>query len=184
MTSSPASDAAASLLAELVGSGICDVVISPGSRSQAIALAAARLDRDGSLRMHVRIDERVVWTRQLERRGAHPESCGDRSVRAEHDDRRCRIARDVAQQSLGRRVQREQTLGDAVMTMRAGDSLHYSGATPHGWANRGTDGARMLWTGTLNVLHRRGGLRPLPLAGTPDPATDAPSPRPDWSKTP
>ncbi|MFD6815526.1 2-succinyl-5-enolpyruvyl-6-hydroxy-3-cyclohexene-1-carboxylic-acid synthase [Microbacterium sp. NPDC060132] len=60
MTSSPASDAAASLFAELVANGVRDVVLSPGSRSQALALAAARLSDDGVLRLHVRIDERVA----------------------------------------------------------------------------------------------------------------------------
>lgn len=60
MTASPAMDAAASLLAELVEHGIRDVVISPGSRSQALALAATHLAREGALRVHVRIDERVA----------------------------------------------------------------------------------------------------------------------------
>ena len=60
MSSSPAADAAASLLAELVTSGVTDVVISPGSRSQALALAAAHLSRQGVIRVHVRIDERVA----------------------------------------------------------------------------------------------------------------------------
>lgn len=60
MTTSPATDAAASLLAELLANGVRDVVLSPGSRSQALALAAARLADDGVLRLHVRIDERVA----------------------------------------------------------------------------------------------------------------------------
>lgn len=60
MTSSPAAGAAASLLAELVASGVRDVVISPGSRSQALALAATHLTRRGIVRVHVRIDERVA----------------------------------------------------------------------------------------------------------------------------
>ncbi|MGO2746570.1 2-succinyl-5-enolpyruvyl-6-hydroxy-3-cyclohexene-1-carboxylic-acid synthase [Microbacterium sp.] len=60
MTSSPAADAAASLLVELVENGIRDVVISPGSRSQALALAAVHLARQGVIRVHVRIDERVA----------------------------------------------------------------------------------------------------------------------------
>lgn len=57
---SPASEAAGTLLAELIGRGIRDLVLSPGSRSQALALAAATLHRDGLLRVHVRIDERVA----------------------------------------------------------------------------------------------------------------------------
>ena len=52
--------AAASLLAELIAHGVRDVVLSPGSRSQALALAAVRLAEDGPLRVHVRIDERVA----------------------------------------------------------------------------------------------------------------------------
>ncbi|WP_309128396.1 2-succinyl-5-enolpyruvyl-6-hydroxy-3-cyclohexene-1-carboxylic-acid synthase [Microbacterium sp.] len=60
MTASPASAAAGELLAELIGSGVRDVVLSPGSRSQALALAAASLARVGVLRVHVRIDERVA----------------------------------------------------------------------------------------------------------------------------
>lgn len=58
--SSPATDAAASLLADLVAQGVRDLVLSPGSRSQALALAAVRLAGTGVLRVHVRIDERVA----------------------------------------------------------------------------------------------------------------------------
>lgn len=60
MSSAPASDAAAELLVELVGHGVRDLVLSPGSRSQALALAATSLARTGVLRVHVRIDERVA----------------------------------------------------------------------------------------------------------------------------
>nr|WP_314841083.1 2-succinyl-5-enolpyruvyl-6-hydroxy-3-cyclohexene-1-carboxylic-acid synthase [uncultured Microbacterium sp.] len=60
MTRSPATDAAASLIAELVANGVRDIVISPGSRSQALALAAVHAANDGHLRVHVRIDERVA----------------------------------------------------------------------------------------------------------------------------
>lgn len=60
MTSSPASDAAASLVADLIAHGVRDVVLSPGSRSQALALAAVRFADEGMLRVHVRIDERVA----------------------------------------------------------------------------------------------------------------------------
>lgn len=60
MTPSPAMDAAASLLADLVAHGVRDIVLSPGSRSQALALAAARFADDGHVRLHVRIDERVA----------------------------------------------------------------------------------------------------------------------------
>src|ERR1700712_2929340 len=57
---SPAGAAAARLLARLAGLGLRHVVVSPGSRSQALALAAAALERQGALRLHVRIDERVA----------------------------------------------------------------------------------------------------------------------------
>ena len=56
----PAADAAVRLLTTLVEHGVRDIVLSPGSRSQALALAAAALARSGSLRVHVRIDERVA----------------------------------------------------------------------------------------------------------------------------
>ncbi len=56
---SPAGRAAAALLSALAGAGLTDVVVSPGSRSQALALAAAELERAGAVRLHVRIDERV-----------------------------------------------------------------------------------------------------------------------------
>jgi 2-succinyl-5-enolpyruvyl-6-hydroxy-3-cyclohexene-1-carboxylate synthase len=41
-----------------VRSGVRDVIVAPGSRSQALALAAAELERLGAIRLHVRIDER------------------------------------------------------------------------------------------------------------------------------
>jgi 2-succinyl-5-enolpyruvyl-6-hydroxy-3-cyclohexene-1-carboxylate synthase len=58
--SSPATDFAVALLAALVRAGVRDVVLSPGSRSQAIALAAAEFEDAGAIRLHVRIDERVA----------------------------------------------------------------------------------------------------------------------------
>lgn len=48
----------------------------------------------------------------------------------------------------------EQKLGGEVFQMKPGDSLHYDGSTPHAWANRTTKPARILWTGTLSVLHQ------------------------------
>ncbi len=59
-TESPATDFAVALLDEFVRAGVRDVVLSPGSRSQALALAAAELERLGRLRLRVRIDERVA----------------------------------------------------------------------------------------------------------------------------
>lgn len=57
---SPATDAAAALLCALVERGVRHVVLSPGSRSQALALMAAEFERRGLVRLHVRIDERVA----------------------------------------------------------------------------------------------------------------------------
>ncbi len=46
------------LLSAFVHQGVRDFVVAPGSRSQALALAAAELERVGAIRLHVRIDER------------------------------------------------------------------------------------------------------------------------------
>lgn len=56
----PATDAAAALLSGLVARGVRHLVVSPGSRSQALALVAAELEKAGLVRLHVRIDERVA----------------------------------------------------------------------------------------------------------------------------
>ncbi|MCT9003268.1 2-succinyl-5-enolpyruvyl-6-hydroxy-3-cyclohexene-1-carboxylic-acid synthase [Microbacterium memoriense] len=56
----PATDAAAALLGRLVDRGIEHIVLSPGSRSQALAIVAADLEARGKIRLHVRIDERVA----------------------------------------------------------------------------------------------------------------------------
>ena len=55
---SPARDAAIELLVGAVRGGVRDLVVCPGSRSQALALVAAELERVGAIRLHVRIDER------------------------------------------------------------------------------------------------------------------------------
>ncbi|KQV06354.1 2-succinyl-5-enolpyruvyl-6-hydroxy-3-cyclohexene-1-carboxylic-acid synthase [Leifsonia sp. Root112D2] len=57
---SPASDFSAALLTSFVRLGVHDIVLSPGSRSQALALVAAELESAGAVRLHVRIDERVA----------------------------------------------------------------------------------------------------------------------------
>ena len=46
----------------------------------------------------------------------------------------------------------EQMLDGQTFRLRAGDSLHYSGQTPHAWSNPTARDARILWTGTLSVL--------------------------------
>lgn len=53
----------------------------------------------------------------------------------------------------------EQTLDGQVFRMTAGDSLHYSGLRPHSWKNPTDQPARILWTGTLAVLSRKGAVK-------------------------
>jgi len=48
------------LLGGLIRHGVTDIVVAPGARSQALALAAEQLARLGNVRLHVRIDERVA----------------------------------------------------------------------------------------------------------------------------
>ena len=54
----PASIFAVELLAGLIRRGVSDIVVCPGSRSQALALAAAAAEEAGAIRLHVRVDER------------------------------------------------------------------------------------------------------------------------------
>lgn len=56
---SPATAFAVALLDEFIRLGVRDIVLGPGSRSQALALAAAEFDRVSRVRLRVRIDERV-----------------------------------------------------------------------------------------------------------------------------
>lgn len=58
-SSSPATDFSLALFDEYLRLGLRDVIVSPGSRSQALALVAAEYERRGLLRLRVRIDERV-----------------------------------------------------------------------------------------------------------------------------
>jgi 2-succinyl-5-enolpyruvyl-6-hydroxy-3-cyclohexene-1-carboxylate synthase len=58
--STPSTDFAVALLGEFVRRGVRDVVLCPGSRSQALALAAAAYEKAGMLRLRVRMDERVA----------------------------------------------------------------------------------------------------------------------------
>lgn len=61
MTSAnPSTTLADTVVDELIRCGVADVVLSPGSRSAPLALAIARADRIGRLRLHVRIDERTA----------------------------------------------------------------------------------------------------------------------------
>jgi 2-succinyl-5-enolpyruvyl-6-hydroxy-3-cyclohexene-1-carboxylate synthase len=56
----PATRFAVAILGELISRGVRDVVLCPGSRSQALALAAAAYEHADLIRLHVRIDERVA----------------------------------------------------------------------------------------------------------------------------
>ena len=49
---------AVAVVAALRRGGVADVVLAPGSRSAALALALHQADDDRVLRLHVRIDER------------------------------------------------------------------------------------------------------------------------------
>ena len=59
-TGNPSTDRALVMLLALVRAGVTDVVLCPGSRSQALALVAAELERVDGVRLHVRIDERAA----------------------------------------------------------------------------------------------------------------------------
>jgi len=53
-----ATGTAQELIRALVGKGVTDAVLSPGSRSGPLALAFAAADEQGLIRLHVRVDER------------------------------------------------------------------------------------------------------------------------------
>ena len=54
----PSTTGARVLLDELVRLGVGELVLCPGSRSAPLAYAAHELERQGRLRLHVRVDER------------------------------------------------------------------------------------------------------------------------------
>jgi 2-succinyl-5-enolpyruvyl-6-hydroxy-3-cyclohexene-1-carboxylate synthase len=56
----PATAFARVVVDELVRGGVTDAVLAPGSRSAPVALALAAAERAGTLRLHVRIDERTA----------------------------------------------------------------------------------------------------------------------------
>lgn len=56
----PSTTQARVVVDELVRGGVRDVVLCPGSRNAPLAFALADADRDGRLRLHVRIDERTA----------------------------------------------------------------------------------------------------------------------------
>ncbi|WP_166876220.1 2-succinyl-5-enolpyruvyl-6-hydroxy-3-cyclohexene-1-carboxylic-acid synthase [Salinibacterium sp. ZJ450] len=57
---SPATAFSVALISEFIRLGVHDIVLSPGSRSQALALAAAAFEIAGQVRLRVRIDERAA----------------------------------------------------------------------------------------------------------------------------
>ncbi|NYD67357.1 2-succinyl-5-enolpyruvyl-6-hydroxy-3-cyclohexene-1-carboxylic-acid synthase [Agromyces atrinae] len=57
-TASPATDVSVAILGAFIDAGVTDIIVCPGSRSQALALAAAAYEARGSVRLHVRLDER------------------------------------------------------------------------------------------------------------------------------
>ena len=67
MTHSPASEWSSAFLGELIARGVTDFVVSPGSRSQSLALAALEWERasEGLITVHVVIDERSAGFRAL-----------------------------------------------------------------------------------------------------------------------
>jgi 2-succinyl-5-enolpyruvyl-6-hydroxy-3-cyclohexene-1-carboxylate synthase len=48
------------VVTELLGAGVQEVVLSPGSRSAPLAYELFEADKIGLLRLHVRIDERTA----------------------------------------------------------------------------------------------------------------------------
>ncbi|MET1043920.1 MAG: 2-succinyl-5-enolpyruvyl-6-hydroxy-3-cyclohexene-1-carboxylic-acid synthase [Microbacteriaceae bacterium] len=57
---SPATAFSVALISHFIRLGVRDIVLSPGSRSQALALAAAAFEAAGRVRLRVRIDERAA----------------------------------------------------------------------------------------------------------------------------
>ena len=66
--------AAVELLVAAVNGGVRDLVVCPGSRSQALALVAAELERVRAVRLHVRVDERsaAFFALGIARESGHP----------------------------------------------------------------------------------------------------------------
>ena len=61
MTEAPSQVFAANFLANLVGTiDVRHIYLAPGSRSQALAVAAEQLASAGKVKLHVRIDERSM----------------------------------------------------------------------------------------------------------------------------
>lgn len=60
MTANASSQRAHDVLRAAVAAGVRHVVLSPGSRSQALALQAAQLEAEGLVELHVRTDERTA----------------------------------------------------------------------------------------------------------------------------
>jgi transcriptional regulator with XRE-family HTH domain len=50
-----------------------------------------------------------------------------------------------------------QRIDGHEMLIRAGDSLHFRGNSPHSWSNDSSKPAKVLWTGTLTMFRSRAG---------------------------
>ena len=55
-----ATEFSVALLGQLIGRGLRDIVLCPGARSQALALAAAAWEQQDRIRLRMRIDEQIA----------------------------------------------------------------------------------------------------------------------------
>lgn len=77
-----------------------------------------------------------------------------------------------------------QSLAEETMVLNAGDALHFRGNQPHAWANHGSEPARLLWAGTLQLFQSITASKVLPDASKkPDiqPATSTSTQKEDQS---
>jgi len=65
MSASPATDFSRAFVGALIARGVTDAIISPGARSQALALACTEWEKEGKITLHVVIDERSAAFRAL-----------------------------------------------------------------------------------------------------------------------
>ena len=83
-----APDLALHVLQRLWLGGVRDVVLAPGSRSAPFALALDAADRDGDLRLHVRVDERSAGFLALGLTTGSRRVCCDGFLRTRRCERR------------------------------------------------------------------------------------------------
>lgn len=53
-----------------------------------------------------------------------------------------------------------QTLDGTPFHLNKGDSLHYNGSVPHSFSNPSDETVKLLWTGALSVLSKKGMIAP------------------------